>query len=194
MYNINSTKRTLPLIMNPNTSILRNLLIVLLLSMFVGCVGGENLRRLATVSSTKYNDVALTDSASPARPRPSLRGGAEGGRPSLQRSLGKRDLFADVGPEMDGRTGRPKLLRTVGQRHLQDTDDNNKAEEDSNSNVVDDIKNAQDTLMDTYGEIMTIDETPPAQWSTAQKWGVAIGILVAFLLFSCVMRCLCCGR
>lgn len=186
MYDINSTKLTLPLMMHPNTSLLRNLLMVLLLSMFIGCVGAENLRRPATVTSAKHYDVAETDSAAAARPRPNI------GRPSLQRSLGKRDLFADVGPVLDERTGRPKLLRTIGQRHLQNVDDNT-AEED-NSNVVSDIKDAQDTLMDTYGEIMSIDETPPAQWSTAQKWGVAIGTLVAFLLFSCVMRCLCCKR
>ena len=117
------------------------------------------------------------------------------GRPRLLRADGQRNLFAESVPDIDPRTGRPRLLRTNGQRHLllardsmhELTTTRRRLQEQGEEE-----KSTLDSLKDTYDEVMAIDETPPEEWTSAQKWGVAIGVLAAFVIVSCIWRCLCC--
>ena len=117
------------------------------------------------------------------------------GRPPLQRSSGQRNLLTESRPVIDTRTGRPKLLRTKGQRHLMLARDSNHESTTTRrlqDQGVDDEKSTFDSVKDTYDEVMAIDETPPQEWTSTQKWGVAIGVLAAFVIVSCIWRCLCC--
>ena len=117
------------------------------------------------------------------------------GRPRLLRADGQRNLFAESVPDIDPRTGRPRLLRTNGQRHLllardsmhELTTTTRRLQEQGEEE-----KSTLDSLKDTYDEVMAINETPPEEWTSAQKWGVAIGVLAAFVIVSCIWRCLCC--
>lgn len=118
------------------------------------------------------------------------------GRPRLLRADGQRNLFAESGPDIDPRTGRPRLLRTDGQRHLllargsmyQSTTMTRRRLQDQGEEE----KSTLESLKDTYDEVMAIDETPPEEWTSAQRWGVAIGVLAALVIVSCIWRCLCC--
>ena len=119
------------------------------------------------------------------------------GRPRLLRADGQRNLFAESSPDIDPRTGRPRLLCTNGQRHLllargnmhESTTRRRRRLQDQ---AGEEEKSTLDSLKDTYDEVMAIDETPPEEWTSAQKWGVAIGVLADFIIVSCIWRCLCC--
>merc|ERR1719409_1594665 len=171
----------------------RSVLIVLLLASLLCFVGAENIR--GSAGRTRSTNHANENHNVLARHQEQHHSNIRHRRPALQRSLGQRDLFADFqGPEIDPRTGRPKLLRSVGYRHLQAGEQVESENESDSSSIFDNLSNAKDTIQSTYEELSTIDETPPEEWSTAQKWGVAIGAIAAFMIVSCVVRCLFCMK
>ena len=62
------------------------------------------------------------------------------------------------------------------------------------SDGIDKTKETIGTIKDTVDEIAAVGDTAPSEWTTTQKWGVAITALVGFMIVSCVLRRLLCLR